>query len=368
MEPLKTYAGNILSHSCSVRQGDNVMIFAEGLEAKPLAVELVDGAYALGANPFVELVDTEIQLHVLRRCNAGQMETLGDYLLEKIRRMDVLIVVSALESPFVYHKVPAEKMSLFNRNFMQRCFFGHAVMNTRWIYLKYPTRSMALLSGMDQPSFEDYYFSVCNLDYSGMSRKMDALVERMSRTDRVRIVGPGTDLSFSIKGVPTVKSDGKNGLPDGEVFTAPVKDSVQGTISFNVPLFMRGTLHENIRLVVEGGRIVDATSSDTPELTRILDTDEGSRYFGEFAFGLNPHITSPMKDILFDEKMGGSIHMAVGNSYAMTDNGNHSVVHMDVVSLQTPGHGGGEVYLDDVLVRKDGRFVDASLAALDALD
>ena len=186
----------------------------------------------------------------------------------------------------------------------------------------------------------------------------------MEKTDKVRLVAKGTDLTFSIKGIPAVKCAGHMNIPDGEVYTAPVKDSVNGVITFNAPTLENGIKHENVRLVFKNGRIVEATSSDTKALNDVLDTDEGARYVGEFAIGVNPYVTSPMLDILFDEKISGSIHFTPGCCYDDAYNGNKSSVHWDMVLIQTPEWGGGEIYFDDMLIRKDGLFVTESLRCL----
>ncbi|MEN6636774.1 MAG: aminopeptidase [Clostridiaceae bacterium] len=367
MPNLNTFAKTIVDYSCSVQPGENVLILAEGLEAKPRVLELVREIYRAGANPFFDLLDTDIQKAFISGCNERQMEVYSEFSLQKLKQMQSLIVISALESPDKYADIPLQQMSLFYNYYMQRCFYAYGVMNTKWIYLKYPTKGMAKLFGQSQEIFEDYYFSVCTLDYGKLSIAMDQLVALFQKTDRVRIVSKGTDLSFSIRGIAAEKSDGKNGLPDGEVFTAPVRDSANGVIQFNCPLYFRGQLLEDIRLVFENGKVVEASANDTARLNQILDLDENARYLGEFALSVNNRITKPMKDILFDEKIGGSLHLALGNAYITTDNGNHSSIHMDIVQIQRPEFGGGEVWFDDVLIRKDGKFVFESLAELDAL-
>jgi aminopeptidase len=223
---------------------------------------------------------------------------------------------------------------------------------------------MAQLAEMSIEGFEDFYFDVCNLDYSKMSKAMDPLQQLMERTDKVRITGNGTDLAFSIKGLPAIKCDGKMNIPDGEIFTAPVINSVNGRLSYNTPAVYQGYTFENISLQFENGKIVEATANNTEKINKILDTDEGSRFIGEFALGVNPFITKPMKDTLFDEKIDGSFHFTPGSAYDECDNGNKSAVHWDLVCIQRPDYGGGEIYFDDVLVRKDGRFVLPELFAL----
>lgn len=367
MSRFSSLAKTIVEHSCSVQPGENVYIMGEGLEGKPLIEELVRQVYAKGANPFVDLVDTKIQRLFLMGANPGLLELYGDMRLEMLKKMQCLIVVSALENPYVYADVPQEKMSAYNRNVLGKCIYGYAVEHVKWIYLKYPTNSMAILCQKNQEEFEAYFNDVCCMDYTAMSAAMDILKDRLSRTDRVRVVAKDTDIQFSVRGIGVQKSDGKNGLPDGEVYTAPVRDSVNGYIHFNVPLRFRGILFDDIRLEVENGKVVRATANDTEAFNRLLDQDEGGRYFGEFAIAVNNRIRTPMQDILFDEKMGGSIHFALGNAYVTTENGNHSVIHMDIVQMHTKEYGGGEIYFDGELIRKDGKFVPEDLRILDTL-
>jgi aminopeptidase len=223
---------------------------------------------------------------------------------------------------------------------------------------------MAQMAEMSTEAFEDHYFRVCNLDYAKMSRAMDGLVELINRTDRVRIVGKGTDLAFSIRGIPAIKCDGHRNIPDGEVFTAPVRDSVNGIITYNTPSRYLGFTYENVTLEFRDGRIIEASANDTEKINKLLDTDEGARYVGEFSLGLNPYIEKPMKDTLFDEKIKGSFHFTPGGCYDMCSNGNKSAVHWDLVCIQRPEYGGGEIWFDDVLVRKDGVFVLKELEPL----
>jgi aminopeptidase len=223
---------------------------------------------------------------------------------------------------------------------------------------------MAQMANMSNEQFEDFYFSVCNLDYSKMSKAMDPLAELMNKTDNVKIKGIGTDLSFSIKGLPAIKCDGEFNIPDGEVYSAPVKDSVNGYITYNTPSEYQGYTYENIRLEFKQGKIIRATANDAKRINKVFDTDEGARYVGEFAIGVNPYITKPMKDTLFDEKIMGSFHFTPGSCYDECSNGNESAIHWDLVSIQTPEYGGGEIWFDDVLVRKNGKFVLPGLEVL----
>ena len=240
------------------------------------------------------------------------------------------------------------------------------VSNTKWCILRYPNYAMAQAANMSTAAFEEFYFNVCNLDYGKMDQAMDPLVALLESTKAVRIVGPGTDLTFSIEGIGVVKCAGKRNIPDGEVYTAPVKDSVNGYITYNTPSLYQGFTYENIRFEFKDGQIIKATANDTERINHVLDTDPGARYIGEFALGVNPYILTPMKDTLFDEKIMGSFHFTPGSAYDQADNGNRSSVHWDLVSIQRPEYGGGEIYFDGVLIRKDGQFVLPELEGLNS--
>ena len=224
---------------------------------------------------------------------------------------------------------------------------------------------MAQLAQTNTEAFEDFFFRVCLVDYVQMSRDVEPLVERMKRTNRVHIQGPGTDLRFSIENIETIPCFGRRNIPDGECFTAPVRDSVEGSIRYNTPTIYQGTAFKNIRLTFEEGRIVEAVSEQNNDrLQDIFNTDEGARYVGEFAIGFNPYVLEPMMDILFDEKIAGSFHFTPGNAYDEADNSNRSEVHWDLVTIQRPEYGGGEIWFDGELIRKDGLFVTEDLAGL----
>ena len=260
--------------------------------------------------------------------------------------------------------VPDDKKRLYSVHYSQPVHSNIRVPHTKWVVLRYPSPAMAQQAGMSTEQFEDFYYRVCTLDYSRMSKAMDPLVRRMEAADKVRITGPGTDLSFSIKGQKAIKCDGRMNIPDGEIYTAPIRDSVEGVLQYNTPSLYQGQTHENIRFVFKKGQIVEATGSRKEALDSILNTDAGARYIGEFAIGVNPYITEPMKDTLFDEKIAGSFHFTPGNCYDEAPNGNKSAVHWDLVCIQRKDYGGGEMWFDNELIRKDGLFVPADLQPL----
>lgn len=362
-ERLITLAKNLINYSCRLKKGEKVLIEIYGNET-PFITELIKQAYEAGAVPFVNLKDKEIERAIFMNCSEEQLTSMASYEAARMAEMDAFIGVRSAYNSSELSDVPQEKMSLYNKYLWKPVHIDIRVPKTKWVVLRYPTPAMAQSSNMSTETFEDFYFEVCNLDYSKMSKAMDALVNLMERTDKVVIKGPNTDLSFSIKAMPAIKCDGKMNIPDGEVYSAPVKKSVNGYITYNTPSEYNGFSFENIRFEFENGKIVKASANDSSRINKILDTDEGARYIGEFAIGVNPYILKPMKETLFDEKIAGSIHFTPGNSYEDCDNGNKSAVHWDLVYIQRPEYGGGEIYFDDVLIRKDGLFVIDELKGL----
>ena len=360
---VETLAGKLINYSCRLQPGERVLIEAIGLEI-PLVTALIEQAYAAGGIPLVTIKDRSVDRALLMGCSAEQMRLIAKYEAARMSDIDAYIGVRSGDNAAEQADVPQDKMEIYQKYFWEEVHGKIRVPGTKWVVLRYPSPSMAQLANTSTEGFEDFYFKVCNLDYAGMSRAMDPLVELMNRTDRVRIVGAGTDLCFSIRGLPAIKCDGLLNIPDGEVYTAPVRNSVSGCITYNTSSRHQGFTYENIRLEFRDGRIVKATANDTARITGVLDIDEGARYVGEFSFGINPYITRSIGDTLFDEKIAGSIHFTPGSAYDDCFNGNRSALHWDLVLIQTPEYGGGKIYFDDILIRKDGRFILPELQGL----
>ncbi|MCJ8011294.1 aminopeptidase [Paenibacillus sp. KQZ6P-2] len=360
---IQKLAENLVGYSVNVQPGENVLVEMIGPE-RDLLKAVIEEVHKRGGNPFVELTDRTVQRTMLMNATEEMVKAWGELDLERMKKMDCYIGIRSGENVNDLSDVPDEKMRLYNSLYNHPVHSGQRVNHTKWVVLRYPNASMAQLSNKSTEAFEDFYFDVCNLDYAKMDKAQDPLAELMRKTDKVRIVGPGTDLSFSIKGIGATKCAGEKNIPDGEVYSAPVRDSVNGTISYNTSTVYQGITFENIKLTFKDGKIVEATSNETERLNQILDSDEGARYIGEFAIGFNPYILHPMKDILFDEKIAGSIHFTPGQAYEDCDNGNRSSIHWDIVLIQRPDYGGGEIYFDDVLIRKDGLFVIDELKGL----
>ena len=352
----------LVNYSCRVQPGEKVLIDYEGYETRPLIKALIKDVYAAGGVPFIDTRDSMITRQLLLGAKEAQLQEEADHDMARMKKMQCYIAVRGSENVSELSDVPAETMTMYDR--ITEPVVDQRVNNTKWVILRYPNNAMAELAGMSLEAFEDFYYNVCTLDYAKMSKAMDALAAYMERTDKVHIEGPGTDLTFSIKGIPAIKCAGECNIPDGEVYTAPVRESMNGVISYNTPSEEQGFTFEHIRFEIKDGHIDKATANDDARINKLLDTDEGARYFGEFSFGLNPYVLEPMKDTLFDEKICGSFHLTPGMCYDDAPNGNKSAVHWDLVNIQRPEYGGGSIWLDDVLVRKDGRFVVPELECL----
>ena len=356
-------ADTLVGYSTKVQPGERVLIDAYEAPAE-MVMLLVDRVAEAGGLPFAQVHESRVLRSLYMHATQDQMQILGRRDLDFIRQMHCYIALRGGHNINELADVPQDRMRIFKEHW-QKPVLDYRVDHTKWVVLRWPTPSMAQLAQMSTQQFEDFYFDVCNLDYARMSEAEKPLRAMLEAADNVRILGPGeTDLEFSIAGMPAVQCDGDRNIPDGEVFTAPVKDSINGVIAFNAGTVYEGKPFDDIRLVFETGRIVEATASDTKTLNEILDTDEGARYVGEFAIGFNPHIKRAMRDILFDEKIRGSVHFAAGRAYEDADNGNRSAIHWDMVLIQTPECGGGEIYFDGALVRRDGAFVPKELQGL----
>ena len=362
-ERQKLLAKNLVEYSISVQKGEKVWIDAFGIDVS-FVNALVDAVYAAGGRPYVFLHDRRVERAFLKHVTDEQLEHMAAHDARLMSEMQCYIGVRGGQNSYELSDVPDDRMQAYNRIYNHPVHHEQRVCKTKWVVMRYPTEGMSQLAGMSTEAFEDFYFKVCCLDYAKMEKAMQPLVNLMNRTDKVRIVAKDTDLTFSIKDIPAVTCSGRMNIPDGEVYTAPVKNSVNGVIHYNAPSIENGFRFEDVRLVFKDGKIIEATANNSAAANAIFDTDEGARYVGEFAIGVNPYVKNAIGDILFDEKISGSIHFTPGACYDDAYNGNVSAVHWDLVLRQTPDVGGGEIYFDDVLIRKDGLFVVPELDCL----
>ena len=356
-----TLAKVLVEHSTKLKKGEHVLIDAYDVP-ESFVLCLIRAARACGAIPFVQLHSGRVAREMALGITENQASTMLEIDMARIKKMQAYIAVRGSGNIAEMADVPQERIKTLSEG--MRPSIDYRVNKTRWVVLRWPTSAMAQQAHQSTEAFEEFFFRVCTLDYSRMQPGMKALQALMEQTDRVMIQGPGTDLRFSIKGIGAIACGGEFNIPDGEVFSCPVKKSVEGVITYNAPTLNRGVCFDDIRLEFSKGKIVKATANHTETLNEILDTDEGARYIGEFALGFNPHILHPMRDILFDEKIAGSFHFTPGQAYQKAGNGNKSAIHWDMVSIQRKDYGGGEIWFDDVLIRKDGLFLPKALQAL----
>lgn len=354
----------LINYSCAAKPGENVLIEAIDIP-HDFTKTLVRTAYAAGARPFVLLKSNFVDRALRIGAEDGQFEAMAEIERLQMEKMQCYLGVRGNHNISEMSDVPRDRQQIYEKTIWKKVHHDVRIKRTKWCVLRWPHPSMAQMAEMSTDAFEEFYFNVCTLDYAKMSRAMQPLKAMMERTEKVRLKGPAdTDLTFSIKGIPAVLCDGHRNIPDGEVYTAPVRESANGVIHFNTPTIYRGVTHNDIRLVFRDGKVVEATSTATDKLNEVLNADAGARYVGEFAIGFNPFCTKPMKDILFDEKIAGSIHFTPGQCYDEASNGNKSDIHWDMVLQQMPDAGGGEMFFDGKLIRKDGRFVVPELEAL----
>ncbi len=355
-------ARQLIRHSVQLRKGESILFDLFDVPDE-IGIALIREARAVGAKPLVNCQHSRIARELAMHATAPQYEIIADTAMHQMQSMQAYIAIRGAHNIMEMSDIPANQQGLVMEK--MRPVLNHRVNKTRWCVLRWPTSSMAQQAGMSSEAFEDFYFRVCLLDYKALEPAMEALAEAMNKANDVHITGPGTDLKFSLEGIQAIACSGRHNIPDGEVFSAPVKDSVNGKIRYNAPTIYRGIPFDNIELTFKKGKIIKATANNTKALNEILDSDAGGRYIGEFALGFNPEIKEPMRDILFDEKIAGSFHFTPGQAYeGVADNGNRSQVHWDMVCIQRPEYGGGEIRFDGKLIRKDGQFLPKALQPL----
>lgn len=357
----------LLDHSCELQAGERVLIEAFDLPDTRLVCRLVEQAAARGAIPLVSWKNNSILRSLYASGTQASLSLAGQFEAQVMEQVQAYIGIRGSHNGSEFVDVPADRMALYQKHWWHVVHSSIRVPKTKWVVLRYPTPSFAQAANMSSEAFEEFFFKVCTADYARMEQAQQPLVRRMEAAKHVAIRGPGTQLEFSIENIPVVACYGKRNIPDGEVFTAPVKESVEGTIRYNTPSRYQGVIFDGIEFKLEKGKIVQAScTGNTERLNAILDSDPGARYIGEWSIGCNNHVRHPMLDTLFDEKIGGSLHFTPGQAYEEADNGNRSSVHWDLVLIQTAERGGGEIWFDGELIRKDGLFVPSDLQPLNA--
>lgn len=350
-------AKKIVDYSLKIGKDDKVLITYQSLESLPFVKEIIKNIHEVGGISFTIYDDVSLSAYLKEITTSKRIELIKKYKEFELNNFDVFINIKYNLNDYENKNVDSN----ITKEILEKTYSTHnkLINERRWLLLNYPSVLDAYKAHMTIKDFFDYSFEVMNVDYKEMGDMLKPLKHLMEKTDKVRIVSPDTDITFSIKNMPIIPCIGNSNLPDGEIYTAPVKNSVNGKITYNTTSTYRGDVFTNISLDFKDGKIIKATCSSKNEdkLLEIFQTDEGARYIGEFSLGLNPKVLNPMGDILFDEKIIGSIHFTPGAAYKDSYNGNDSNVHWDLVLIQRSEYGGGELYFDDKLIRKDGIFV-----------
>ncbi len=353
----------LVNYSVDLKKGERCLIQATDVPHS-MVEALIQEVYAAGGYPEVHLSSITIERAMVAGATKESLAGWSDNDSYRMRNMDAFIGIRGIVNPSEMARL-GEGYEFYNKIYNNRVHHDIRVVHTKWVVLRYPTLLMAHQAKMSMSEFEEYFYKVTSeVDYVAMDKAMDKAKAFLDSADKVHIKAVDTDLTFSIKDIGSVKCSGHRNIPDGEIYSAPVLHSVNGVIHYNTPSTYHGQTFHDIRFVIQDGKIIEATSDDTKALGRILDSDEGARYFGEFALGCNPSITFAMDNTLFDEKIAGSIHFTPGNAYTNCDNSNRSSIHWDLVQIQTAQYGGGEIWMDGELIRKDGVFVHPSFVDL----
>ena len=354
----KALADKIITYSTATKPGENVMIELFGINGVHLAQEMARAIIEAKAVPFIIVRDTETE-RIIREMGSRELwaRTRDVMGMPLMKEMDVYVGIRAGENIYELSGAGKEQNKAYSEEYGLPVHMEERVNNTRWCVMRYPSPAFAMNAKMPTATFADFYYKACLLDYAELNERMKPLHELLAAGKELRLVGEGTDISFSIEGQNWIPCAGDVNIPDGEIFSAPLLESVNGTISY-APSVYEGKPFEFVKLVVNDGVVTDFDSSNNKGLEEILSTDEGARRFGEFSFGTNPFIDQPMYDILFDEKIWGSNHLTLGKCYDIAPNGNQSAIHWDLVCI------GADVYLDGALIRKGRQFVHEKLIPL----
>ncbi|MAG13943.1 MAG: aminopeptidase [Spirochaetales bacterium] len=349
----------IARHALSVKPGEKVLIEATD-DCDALIIAVIRSVNEVGGIPIVQHESLPVRRAWLMGATEGHLQTWYESSLSIRGDIQCLLSLRGQDNRSELADVPAETMRRYNNLTIK---LGQAMRRPgfRKTVIRYPSKSLAQQCGMSTEAFADHFYRVCAMNFQRLHREMEPLKNAIDQAEEVRIVAPGTDLSFSIRDLQCSISAGTWNIPDGETAMQIVRDSVEGHITYNVPSSYQGYVFHGIRLTFSRGKIVNAEANDKPRIEAILDSDEGARYIGEFAVGVNPFLRRHMIDTLFDEKMAGSLHFTPGGTAA---DGTRSLVHWDIVQSHLKHYGGGEISLDGRLWRKDGEFVDEHMQGL----
>ena len=343
----------LVNYSLAVKPGQKVMIAMTEAETYPLALAAYEACIKSGAYPQVQFLSEEFNRLVLKFGSRKQIDWVPEIEAYGMQWADVYLGLRGAHNLAAFWDVAGDKLSA-----LRRAMGTLSTMRwekTRWCLVRVPNAALAHQAGVDEQTITDMFFDASLQDWPALRAKWQQWADLLGQGRHVRVVGRDTDLSFSVEGRSWEVFDGKLNMPDGEIATSPVETTVDGQIYFEFPGVLGGRLVDDIRLRWENGRLVEALSSSNQDfLQTVVGTDPGASLIGEFAFGTNPAIKHFCRDILLDEKIGGTLHIALGRAYSSTGGTNQSAIHWDIVKDVRQA---GRVYLDDRLIFENGNML-----------
>lgn len=342
----------IVDYSTKVKKGEYVQIIAD-YAAKDIVLEVYKQVLLKGAYPLVHLSVPGMAYTYYKHATDEQLKHFPKLAMHEMKNTDAVIFIGASSNTKELANIDPKRIAV--RQKTTEALFKERSENTKWVIFYYPTGALAQGAGMSLEEFSDFVFGSVIVDYKKMSKSQEKLKKLIDKGKKIRITAKNTDVTFNITGRKGVKCDGRYNLPDGEVFTSPVENSAEGAIEFSYPALLQGKEVEGIKLEFKKGKVVKATAKKNQDfLRKVLETDKGSKFVGEVGIGVNYKINKFVKNILFDEKIGGTIHIALGKSYKEAGGKNESAIHWDIVTSLKKG---GKIYIDGKLVQKDGKFL-----------
>jgi aminopeptidase len=343
----------LVNYSVEVKPGEKVIVAMVEPETYPLVLAVYEACIKAGAYPQVQFLSEELNRCLLKYGNEEQIERVPEIEKYGMEWADAYLGLRGAHNLDVFWDIPAGRLADFRRTMGKVSTMRWE--NTRWCLVRVPNSAFADQAGIDEETITEMFFEACLLDWRELSKEWRRLAELFNRGTQVHVVGHDTDLRFSVDGRTWVVADGKVNMPDGEIATSPVESTVDGEINFELPGVLGGRLVHDLHLRWKKGKLVEATSSTNQDfLQALIHTDAGSGLIGEFAFGTNPAVTHFCKDILIDEKIGGTIHIALGRAYPMTGGTNDSAIHWDIIKDFRKE---GQVFLNDKLIFEKGTFL-----------
>ena len=363
-EIVKNVANHLIEKSIKLQEGENLLIDIVNTDSMPLVYALIDKVREKKANVYTNIVDKKMFAKLIKNTNNNEIKTLADIDEFRMKKMDAYIGITSLSNKYDLKNIDLDILNMYSAEYTYKVHIKERVKNTKWCILNYPTELAAESSKMDDDEFFEFWGKANVMNYDELNEDILKLKKLIDNTDKVKIIGKDTDLTFSIKDIPSIPCLGEHNLPDGEIFTAPVRESVNGYIKYNTKTMYNGVEFKNIFFRFENGKIIEAYSEiNNEKLEEILNIDEGARYIGEFAIGLNKEIKQLVQNTLYDEKIAGSFHLTPGAAYSEADNGNESKIHWDIVYLEKDDEY-SKMYFDDILIREKGQFVIDELKSL----